>query len=1185
MARREQPDPGLLNQAWDTTKSGAYKTFETINKPNEWILQQTVTPQQWKALKARNNGGIVDSRDVMQMKGIMGPKDTWLNFGGGLVADTVGDYLNWVPIMRPMGAAYDMARSTIGPKGITNSLVEGAFKKVPSIEKASKPIMGQPLGAAVRRDMMNRGVDPANASKADILGKASSKGGLAKRYGNLQQILDAADAGVQIPGLNTLRQRLKVLRESDPAKFAKIMQQPLQTDLGLNLPGVLFFKEPTALASFGAGQSSKSAIPGMGAVYKAANTGAQIVGDIGSATRQGIPNVLRKASIPNALARVFDSKVGATLDEGDQIVTKSLTEAGQAGGALGRRKGATATSLLRTADDAAEVLSEKGSRALGDKIEKPLDMFDSAIGQVRPRTADELAQGFGNNFGMSGPVARNMDSFVKWWDDVRTEGLLQDKNLGVSANPLDDNRLGGYLSRSLNPNQAKQINSGVQNVAGNPIPANQPFDSSMLERSMGTKIPGGRDTLSFQLAQDPFLVGPKRLAPTDEAASKRILDTVFPNVTDKMAKRKSDELANILKRMPDVVDNNGKMLAKQPSPLYGQHPTESIMKYLENRGQARGVADAQLDHIAGRAIKGKDYADLNEYNKSGKSVTMSNALENIGLNKNAHGELRRKIAQYKNVDASQVQLNDYFLPGDSMRSLQVPAQVYDKVTGLNSLEGIINWVQATWRNSILLWPARYVRDKVGGLIVNMYEGWFNPFDEKTAMRIVAYGAYDDAVQASLMKFPRYAGLDANAASDMFYADLMEANITSFGQRLDHGVAGAAVQDKFIGINKGGKGTLRQVVDGYSEAMQDIGGMLSREGQYAEAGAKVGDIVDTSNRLSAFVHLLRKGNSPEIAAQEIKRAHVDYSSLSDVEAKFRDVAMPFYTYMSRMLLEQGGRTIRNPGRTQGFLRPYTASEREDYNHQKAAPDYLRERGAATNPVMKDNYVYGLDVPGFEQAGLLYNLAQVPFALTHTDSAAAAGQAYDQAVSSLSPAAKMIGQFATGRISDGLQQGIPFGQKQGTLFRGLRDAAQLTGQEPLRNSLTMRLADEALSVSPLPRSMNLARQLLQNAKAPTVGGVANTASTNLVGLRNVKVDEQARIRARLEGITRSVSAGAQGYERTFENSYIPQDAMSALQANDPKTARRYEVQQTLRSQQKKIYEAKESGRVPTGMRNRN
>ena len=51
MAERKQPDPGLLNEAWDTTKSGAYKVFETINYPNELMLKQTVTPEQWKALK------------------------------------------------------------------------------------------------------------------------------------------------------------------------------------------------------------------------------------------------------------------------------------------------------------------------------------------------------------------------------------------------------------------------------------------------------------------------------------------------------------------------------------------------------------------------------------------------------------------------------------------------------------------------------------------------------------------------------------------------------------------------------------------------------------------------------------------------------------------------------------------------------------------------------------------------------------------------------------------------------------------------------------------------------------------------------------------------------------------------------------------------------------------------------
>lgn len=1174
MAERKPPDPGLLNEAWDTTKSGAYKLFETINYPNELMLKQTVTPEQWKSLKAQNNGGIIDARDIMQMKGVMGKKDTWGNFFVGLGLDMAADWMNFAPIASRSGSAARLTGKSIDPKTVTSALTEGAFKGTPSSAAAPKPLIGQPLGNRVRSDLMKRGVDPAYASTADVTGKSGKYSGLARRYGNIQQLLDAADAGVNIPGLNALRADLKKI--TDPAKLNKILKQPLQADIGINIPGIPFLKQPNQIAAFGAAQG------GEGLVNKGLNLGAQAVGDTLTQGRLAVPS-----KIAAKTARIFDNKVGATLDEGDQAVTKVIAEAGDAGGALGRRSGARATRMLRSADEAGEVLSETGNKALADKMEKPLDIFDSAAGQVRPRTAGELASGFGNNFGLPDAVTRNMDQYVKWWDEIAQTGLQADKKFGVSSYSLDDKRLGGYLSRQLNPMQSKEVNSAVQDIAGSQNPANRTIDSSMLERSIGTKIPGGRNVLSFELASDPFLVGPKRLAKTDEEAAKKILDTVFPNVQDKLAKRKADELSNILKRMPDIVDNNGKVLKDKPSPMYGQHPTESVMSYLENRGRARGVAEAQIDHMAARAIKGKDAADANPFNSSKKSVTMSNALETINLNKSAKQELRNRIAKYKNIDPNQVKLGDYFVPQDAMRSLQVPSQTYNRPTDLTTLEGIINWAQSVWRNSILLWPARYVRDKVGGIIVNMYEGWFDVADEAAAARIVAYGAYDTAAQSHLSKIPRYADLSPNAASDMFYEDLMEANITGFGQRLDHGVAGEMVQDKFIGVSQDGKGTIRQVTDGYVEAMKDIGSMFNREGQFAEAGAKVGDVVDTSNRLSAFINLLRKGNTPEVAATNIKRAHVDYSSLTDVEARFRDSAMPFYTYFSRMLLEQGRRTLQDGARAQRFLRGYTAGERNDYQHRRAAPEYLRDRGAMTSPFSpQDQYLYGLDVPGFEQASYLYNLANVPLALTNPDSAASAQAAYDQTVSSLSPSMKMIGQFATGRVSDGIQQGIPFGQKEGTLFRALKDGMQATGvQAQPRNTLGMRLLDEAVSVSPLVRATGLGRQLMSNMKDPTVGGFANTAASNLSGFRAVDVDEQARVRARLEGINRSVSAGAQGYERTFENSYIPQDALSALQANDPKTARRYEVQKSLRSQQKKMYEAKESGRVPTGMRNRN
>ena len=131
----------------------------------------------------------------------------------------------------------------------------------------------------------------------------------------------------------------------------------------------------------------------------------------------------------------------------------------------------------------------------------------------------------------------------------------------------------------------------------------------MFARSDALKIPGGRNMIAFDLAQDNRLVGPKRLVKSDDEAADIIGQKLYG---DAKAERKTRELASLLNRLPP------ESMTQQT--LFGQHPVENISKYMAGRAGARaGVRYADI--LASRATKSVDPS-------SGPAIPLTSALEN-----------------------------------------------------------------------------------------------------------------------------------------------------------------------------------------------------------------------------------------------------------------------------------------------------------------------------------------------------------------------------------------------------------------------------------------------------------------------------------------------------------------------------------------------------------------------------
>lgn len=269
----------------------------------------------------------------------------------------------------------------------------------------------------------------------------------------------------------------------------------------------------------------------------------------------------------------------------------------------------------------------------------------------------------------------------------------------------------------------------------------------------------------------------------------------------------------------------------------------------------------------------------------------------------------------------------------------------------------------------------------------------------------------------------------------------------------------------------------------------------------KAGRKIGNAVEDTNRLSAFIGQLRQGISPEVAAQRVRDFHVDYSKLSGFERNVMRRLVPFYTYTRGIVPSVIEQLAQSPGGVAASWAKATHSLRNDGD--TFVPEYLG--GGLAIPIGEEangtqRFFTRMDTPpetAFEN--LRSNIPDTLMGLL--------GQT--------NPLIKAPLEFATGK----------------QFFTG-RDLAELY---PISGNT---LLDQVIMNSPISRLATTARTLADERKT-----IADKALNLGTGLKISDVDMQrARELAERELIAEKL-AGQQGIGR-LETFYARPDALGQL-----------------------------------------
>lgn len=1021
-----------------------------------------------RGLIASRPGERLGGRELLREIGLAGPDDNWGNFIAGAAADVVTDPLSW--LSGPATSLNKAGRAAQKLNLLDNAATVATKKALRNnVADDALPYVARQTKEALESSGRNlTELDPA------LKGRPLYGVRTARRNTTLGDLIDYADDPAAAE---------KAARDLLGGSFDTLRNQKLADTFGVGLP----FQDAAITGDlFGKGFGDKYA---------------DVLDTIGQNVRWSYPG--------RAAAAAFNNKVGGAVDAEQQMLNLANFEGRQAARSAAIRENTKQVADLYAAHP--EVFSEDGNRIIGRVIEGNGDVNDLAYVDARPE----------------------LKKYIAGWKARREAMLDESRRAGIGGKEMKDAYGAEYLPRQA---EAALEMAGKQNrKLGRALSA---MTGDQLSRTDAMQIPGGRDRI-IQLSQDAMVSGPKRKAKNDEEAANYLMTQLSPLVQSgqpALERKNMVRLARILHELPDEVTKK--------APLFGQHPVESINSYLRGRAEAISTMDTMLDSLASFVAD----APYTQAEKGGRHITIADALKRIGgrTYRNADtGEvvgaqqlLREKLAGIFGKKVDDIKLSEMSVPEEAVNRLTKAADAFEVGEVSSQLLKILDHYTQAWRGSILTWPSRAVRDLYSGAISNWLEGAFDINAASAAKGLLGEGAESPAFRAWLAKQPRYAGADG---ASQFLADLASTELLSgssgSGLELGASTTGQRVLDPILGAQPVTVGSALQELApqsgrSWGQFFNDFGTWRSQLRPTAEnlnpvlrAGERLNSLTDGINRASGFMSLISQGYDPAAAAKAMKRAHIDYSSLSGLERSLLKRVFPWYSYQSKIFREVLRQLAERPGGRYGQMIQQIENAQESNNNQYI-PSGLRSQFAAPLPEMlggkpapgTTRYVTDIDAPGFDQI----NMLETPGTL--------AGTATGTARQLLMQSAPLLRLGMEMGFGTDLFTNRPIGESTSPLDAIGRS---LTGDQ---NFDVPAYIEKPVEILPFTgRPLYLARSLLDARGGADIGSRAAKAVVNATtGIKFRDVSQEDALSDANAQIEESIDP----YTREFKQVYIPE-----------------------------------------------
>ena len=880
-------------------------------------------------------------------------------------------------------------------------------------------------------------------------------------------------------------------------------------------------------------------------------------------------DVLRYSGPGRHLASTFDKRLMGATDEGDQILAKTLSRADARADEISNRK------IAQLMQDAPEdVFDADASRAIRATVEGKAT--DEQLELIRDK---------------------NLTDFVTGIRDDMQDYLSRSKDAGISHAELQDKYLNSYFPRSLNDNMFESRRA--------PTGSSKEFSltaGDQLHRDEAYSLPGGTEQIR-QLSMDSVI----REAPTDSDAAKYIYDKVNKDMPIGMEEY---EMKHALKLARDIRGAKGDILQKQG--FFDNHIMEDYSRYIKSRERSMQRADVVTEQLAGGAVDGTAatqtgtrFFDADRaMRETGLSphripVPMQNAGDfTEGAKKNLVDALGRQ--GFDTTDLIDSNLKNVSFNPQTMKRLGKIKDFYSMGEAPSQWVKTFDDLTALWKSSILSWGSRFTRDRYSGMFSNMLEvnNVGNIYTGSKASAALMTGNMDELYEI-IKKMPKYAN-EANPeqAIKAYRTDLAAHGLLE-GRRLDDmGVELTSRQTGDSLRNSVLPGSTPQTKtqlytasdeilnkDGWKQGFGQLGDVASGKKSFGDFlgdkelkdpilrwGNKLGDNVDSLNRLDGYNGLLLEGVDPMEASKRIKASQVDYNSLTQTEKEFFRRFMPFYSFSSRMGAYVGKKIFNDPGGrfTQLALKSQSAGgDEDDYTPQR-----IREAGGFNleslrdTPILgsaidllspatdgKESYISDIDLPGLDVINMM-------------DIQRTADGGYDPMGSAFQTGLNVAGDMMHPIIRTGVEQ---------LSGQNLYTGKDLTQFEPTLQKLAEKMGAQrggmadtaskwgaaALDYVPhAPRLLQLLNRATDTERVPD--GVARTLQTLLnatSGVKATNIMEDAAQYDQMKAIDKLL--GDSPFMRDYEMQYIPEEYLDLI---PPEQLEFYKLKQQLNKERR-------------------
>lgn len=470
--------------------------------------------------------------------------------------------------------------------------------------------------------------------------------------------------------------------------------------------------------------------------------------------------------------------------------------------------------------------------------------------------------------------------------------------------------------------------------------------------------------------------------------------------------------------------------ARRGIPLFSATPVKSQQRAMRAAGDVVANAEYVYETLAENAIRqrkttipGSGYRRLGEaLNATSKQLGLARKMvekEFSGVSQMVEEpaekvleNLKERLLKLLSLDdpamtSSQMELdlNEWSVPESVVNMLTDRISSYVDPIAKKTTSNFFNSFTALFKNTVLARPARFARDLYSNAFSILWETGSIPATIKgfrAAQQIIA-GDPKEAFEY-LKSLPKFAGARYKTIQDI--TDEIARDVSQ--TKLLGGLASSDLfnQNSILSISEYYPGAMPKTVSGSladnfsrmipseDRTLRDIGrdflsvrgvgfGGKAPEQTYNplfRASEEIGDTVDSWARLGGYLALLSQGNSVEQAAKRMKKAMVDYSTLTNFEReKLVKFWLPWWSYNSRIASYVGETLLNNPGgRLAQTVRGFT--NLGNLNEENYIPTSIRQNVGIklSDGGEVDRYLTGIDLPGFDALSILQPSRSFPLA---------------------------------------------------------------------------------------------------------------------------------------------------------------------------------------------------------------